>query len=133
MLRMRACGVAPPRLLTCRHLELHVLELRAEGGARRQACASRSAGAHENEIAIGADGEVRVIRSNGVSEHKVGEFPNRGNPNTIVPQSHTFRVPMNPVPANRPVPLRRGMMFGLAAEAWHAEKRAGRRSRRTIR
>lgn len=95
--------------------------------------ASRSAGAHENEIAIGADGEVRVIRSNGVSEHKVGEFPNRGNPNTIVPQSHTFRVPMNPVPANRPVPLRRGMMFGLAAEAWHAEKRAGRRSRRTIR
>lgn len=97
--------------------------------------ASRSAGAHENEIAISADGEVRVIRSNGIPEHKVGEFPNRGNPNSIAPQSHTFRVPMNPVPANRPVPLPHGMMFGVAlngvpfdpgtAEYWQNDPSSG--------
>ena len=31
-------------------------------------------------LAIRADGDTRIIRSNGIPEHGVGEFPNRGKP-----------------------------------------------------
>jgi|MEHZ01.5.fsa_nt_MEHZ011590424.1_2 hypothetical protein len=50
-------------------------------------------------LAICADGDTRIIRSNGIPEHGVGEFPNRGNPNATSPQSHAYRVPMTPVAA----------------------------------
>ena len=97
--------------------------------------ATRSASAHENEVAIRADGDTRIIRSNGIPEHGVGEFPNRGNPNAISPQSHAYRVPMTPVAANRPVPMQRGMSFGVAlngvpfdpgtAEYWENDRSSG--------
>ncbi len=76
--------------------------------------ATRSAGAQDNKVSISTGGGVRLIRSNGIPGHPVGQFPNRGNPNSISEQSHAFRVPMNPVPANRPAPMRRGMNFGVA-------------------
>lgn len=97
--------------------------------------ATRSASAHQNEVAIRADGDTRIIRSNGIPKHDVGEFPNRGNPNAIAPQSHAYRVPMNPVAANRPVPMQRGMSFGVAlngvpfdpgtAEYWQNDRSSG--------
>lgn len=42
-----------------------------------------------------ADGE-RIIRANGIPNHRVGRFPNRGNPNRISAQSHNFRVAAEP-------------------------------------
>jgi len=45
----------------------------------------------------------RVITSNGLPDHKPGTFPRKGNPNTIAAQNHTFRVPLKPVVAERPV------------------------------
>lgn len=41
-------------------------------------------------------GPVRVIESNGIPEHLVGEFPNRGNPHTIEEQRYKFEVPAEP-------------------------------------
>ena len=76
--------------------------------------ATRSAGAQDNKVSISTGGGMRLIRSNGITGHPVGQFPNRRNPNSISEQSHAFRVPMNPVPANRPAPIRRGMNFGVA-------------------
>jgi len=86
-------------------------------------------------LAIRADGDTRIIRSNGIPEHGVGEFPNRGNPNATSPQSHAYRAPMTPVAANRPVPMERGMSFGVAlngvpfdpamAEYWENDRSSG--------
>lgn len=97
--------------------------------------ATRSAGAHENRVSIQTDGDTRLIRSNGIPKHAVGQFPNRENPNAIAPQDNSYRVPLNPVAANRPVPMRRGMNFGVAvngvpfdpgtAEYWRNDRGSG--------
>lgn len=97
--------------------------------------ATRSAGAYENKVSIRSDGDSRMIRSNGIPEHAVGEFPNRGNPNAISEQNNSYRVPLNPVAANRTVPMRRGMNFGVAlngvpfdpgtAEFWRRDPGSG--------
>lgn len=97
--------------------------------------ATRSAGAHENEVSIRTDGDSRLIRANGIPQHAVGEFPNRGNPNAISEQTNAYRVPLNPVAANRPIPMRRGMNFGVAlngvpfdpgtAEFWRRDPGSG--------
>lgn len=49
---------------------------------------------HECEITI--EGDKRVIKSNGIPEHAVGRFPNRGNPNGIQAQNYRYEVPLNP-------------------------------------
>lgn len=38
----------------------------------------------------------RVLEGNGIPEHRVGPFPNRGNPHAIAQQRYLFRVPANP-------------------------------------
>lgn len=76
----------------------------------------------------------RHISSNGIPDHTPGQFPNNRNPNTITPQHHEFRVPLNPKKAPRPTPV--GMMpFGVAingvpfdpsaAEWWNRDPRSG--------
>ncbi|MEQ1859724.1 MAG: YHYH protein [Chthoniobacteraceae bacterium] len=45
----------------------------------------------------------RTIRSNGLPDHTPGEFPRRGNPNRISEQDYTFRVPLKPREAEKPV------------------------------
>ena len=58
------------------------------------------------------DGD-RIIRANGIPEHGVGRFPNRGNPNRIAPQRHEYRVPVKPTRSDRRRPAM-GMPFGVA-------------------
>ncbi|MEN1680270.1 MAG: YHYH protein [Planctomycetota bacterium] len=80
-----------------------------------------------------ADG-YRYVRSSGVPEHKVGRFPNRGNPNPIRPQRYTYRMPLSPVEASRVTPANRAA-FGVAingtpfdpgaAEFWQGDPRSG--------
>lgn len=80
------------------------------------------------------DKRYRYIRSNGIPEHATGRFPNANNPNQIRPQTHRFRMPLHPKPAQRITPLRR-MRFGVAlngvpfdpgtAEAWRDDPRSG--------
>lgn len=55
----------------------------------------------------------RIIQSNGIPDHQPGEFPRRGNPNTMSAQSYSFRVPLEPKMAERPIPSRHAW-FGVA-------------------
>ena len=45
--------------------------------------------------------EERTLESNGIPEHKVGQFPNRGNPHSIAEQRFRFRIPANPQVADQ--------------------------------
>lgn len=42
------------------------------------------------------EGEWRVLSFNAIPNHKVGQFPNAGNPNKISEQSFTVKVPATP-------------------------------------
>ncbi|WP_147676783.1 YHYH protein [Algibacter pacificus] len=42
------------------------------------------------------DGDFRVITTNALPNHETGEFPRKGNPNTISAQSKTYKIPLNP-------------------------------------
>ena len=88
----------------------------------------------ENEIIFKTEGGFRVIQSNGIPDHKPGEFPRRGNPNAIKPQSYTFRVPLHPQAAKAPI-HRGGFWWGVAingvpfepgtGESWNNDMRSG--------
>lgn len=63
-----------------------------------------------------------------------GQFPGRGNPNTISQQKYEFRVPANPKPADKPTPLHmqpfgiavNGVVFDPgAAEWWNGDRNSG--------
>lgn len=65
-----------------------------------------------NRVSITIQGNRRVITANGIPDHATGTFPNRNNPNTIAPQSHSFSVPATPQLANQITPMRG--RFGIA-------------------
>src|SRR4051812_8876380 len=48
-----------------------------------------------NAVSITVEGGFRVIKSNGWPEYAPA-FPRRGNPNTALPQSYPFRMPLKP-------------------------------------
>jgi len=86
------------------------------------------------EVKITVEGGRRVIRANGIPDHPTGPFPGRGNPNTIAPQRHEFRVSARPQWAATPTPT--GMSpFGIAvngvlldpaaAEWWRDDRNSG--------
>lgn len=66
---------------------------------------------YKNEVSIKVEGEKRTITANGIPDHKVGKFPNAGNPNRISPQKYSWSIPVKPTPATRPA---RGNLFGVA-------------------
>ncbi|MCM2369866.1 YHYH protein [Aporhodopirellula aestuarii] len=59
----------------------------------------------KSEVSIEIVGRERIIRANGIPNHKTGVFPNRGNPNRITPQRHEYRVPADPQVADRITPM----------------------------
>ena len=63
-------------------------------------------------VKITIEGELRVIRANGIPAHAVGTFPNTGNPNAIRPQNHEYRIPAKPVAGTERIPAR--PEFGIA-------------------
>src|ERR1051325_6647446 len=97
-------------------------------------CGFSQTGEKDNQVEIVVRGEYRYITANGIPNHRHGDFPNRGNPNTIRAQTYTFRVPANPRIANNLTPL--GMNpFGIAingvpfdpgaAEWWNNDPNSG--------
>ncbi len=90
--------------------------------------------AFPNEVTIKIESSVRIIRSNGIPNHVTGQFPNRGNPNTIGAQQYEFRMPADPKPAAQTTPLRmqpfgvavNGVVFDPgAAEWWNRDRSSG--------
>lgn len=87
-----------------------------------------------NRVSIRERGEYRYIDSNGIPNHKYGQFPNRHNPNRVSAQNYHFRVPLNPDRAARITRLMLGK-FGVgingvpfdpgAAEFWNRNPRSG--------
>ena len=88
----------------------------------------------DSHVEIVVRGDYRYITANGIPNHRHGDFPNRGNPNTIRAQSYTFRVPTKPQLAKQTTPL--GMNpFGVAingvpfdpgaAEWWNNDRNSG--------
>jgi len=49
------------------------------------------------------EGEYLVVESNGIPNHKTGEFPNADNPNSIRQQNLKFYIPLHPKRAERPI------------------------------
>jgi hypothetical protein len=87
-----------------------------------------------HRVRMTTQGGVREISSNGIPDHKPGQFPNRHNPNTIREQRYVFRMTLDPQPGRDPAPL--GMNpFGVAingvpfdpgaAEFWNRNPESG--------
>ena len=85
----------------------------AHQGHEHEPAAAGSRPSLANRVAITLRGDYRHIESNGIPDHAHGDFPNRNNPNRIAEQRHTYRVPLNPVPAVAPIDAG-GMPFGVA-------------------
>lgn len=66
-----------------------------------------------NRVSITIENGYRVFRANGLPDHVPGQFPNRGNPNSIAAQSYTFRVTTKPQTNAAPRDAR-GAWFGVA-------------------
>lgn len=64
--------------------------------------------------------DYRIVTANGVPNHEIGRFPNKGNPNVLSEQSYAFRIPLDPVPPSEPVLTANrvhrdnGFLFGVA-------------------
>tara|TARA_B100000927_G_C16377185_1_gene433937 strand:- start:26 stop:931 length:906 start_codon:yes stop_codon:yes gene_type:complete len=82
----------------------------------------------------------RLIKSNGIPNHKVGKFPNKGNPHFIIPQEYSFKLNLHPKNLKKPYlihqnPTITGLPFGIAvngvmfvpatAEYWNGNKKLG--------
>lgn len=57
-----------------------------------------------NRVSTSTEGNYLVMRSNGIPNHKTGQFPNRGNPNAISEKSYTWRIPLHPQKGASPTP-----------------------------
>ena len=85
-----------------------------------------SRGSYKTEVSITVEGEFRVIKANGIPDHETGQFPGKGNPNTISPQKYDYRVPLHPKVAEKPSPYRmqpfgiavNGVVFDPGAAEW---------------
>jgi len=65
---------------------------------------------HGNQVSITVQGDQRCIVSNGLPDHPTGQFPTRGNPNTISAQNVRLCVPVNPHKNSQPTAVVRGSM-----------------------
>jgi len=67
----------------------------------------------KNKVTSKKIASVRVMEANSIPEHKVGRFPNRGNPHQIRQVKSVYRVARSPKANRRPTPV--GMnLFGVA-------------------
>lgn len=85
-------------------------------------------------VSIRAEGDYRIITSNGIPNHATGPFPNQNNPNRITEQNHSWKVPLKPKQAAKVTPLQlfpfgvgtNGIPFDPgAAEFWNRDFESG--------
>jgi len=85
-------------------------------------------------VMIHEENGQRVIQSNGIASHPMGQFPNRNNPNSISAQNYDLHVSLTPKVAAKPTAAKRAY-FGMAlngvpfepgtAEFWKRDPRSG--------
>ena len=54
-----------------------------------------------SKISITKIDNLRIVESNGIPNHKVGKFPNSGNPHSIKTQKYKFKLPLKPIIAKK--------------------------------
>ncbi|MFM7187232.1 MAG: YHYH protein [Armatimonadota bacterium] len=101
-------------------------------GTRPNVSGKPTVNGETNAVTITVKDGIRTIQSNGIPDHIPGQFPNRGNPNSIRPVSHTYMVPVKPTVATTNG-TGRGALFGVAingipfdpgtAEVWNNDFR----------
>jgi hypothetical protein len=69
--------------------------------------------ASKSRAVIKTQGDKRIVEANGLPDHKPGQFPNRGNPNSISEQKYHFEMPLKPKANDEPKPIDR-VIFGVA-------------------
>jgi hypothetical protein len=67
----------------------------------------------KSKVTLRVDGDHRIVESNGLPGHEVGDFPNRHDPIAVSPQSHQLRMPVEPVRSDQPIPIKM-WWFGVA-------------------
>ena len=67
----------------------------------------------QSSISIKESDDWRYIIANGISQHNVGAFPNRGNPHAIKEQEYHYKLPLKPEITNR-ITSAYGYVFGIA-------------------
>lgn len=87
------------------------------------------------KVSITKNADEIIIKSNGVPNHKTGQFPSRNNPNSISAQDYTFKITAKPQKAPRPTAVKNRMDFGVAlngvpfdpgtAEYWKRDRNSG--------
>lgn len=83
------------------------------GDTTMAAAATAFAAIESNTVRIWQDSVYRYIESNGIPDHATGQFPNRGNPNTISTQQYHYRVLLHPQLTGHIIEMR-GQPFGVA-------------------
>ena len=66
-----------------------------------------------SQVSMEVKDGVRYIKSNGIPNHEVGQFPGIGNPNKISAQSYSWQMPAKPSESSN-AGMRRGTIFGVA-------------------
>ncbi len=66
----------------------------------------------ELSVSIRIDGDQRIITTNTLPNHPIGEFPNPNNPNALRSLDREIRIPLHPQRAQRPT--RAAPEFGVA-------------------
>lgn len=66
-----------------------------------------------NKVLISTNAGFRAIQANGWPDHAPGQFPNRGNPNSLASQTYNFRMTLKPQ-TNAAPRDGRGAWFGVA-------------------
>lgn len=85
-------------------------------------------------VTIRVEGAYRVITTNSLPDHEIGEFPNPNNPNAPRSIEREFKIPLNPERADRRVPSMPEFGVGLngvvfdsgTGEFWTASGERGR-------
>jgi len=73
---------------------------------------------YESEVHIKTDKKYRYITSNSIPSHAVGEFPTRGNPNTISPQDFSYKIPLTPKKTKQLTSVYSGEGFGIGRPSY---------------
>lgn len=82
-------------------------------GAPLRTIPARKSAPGQSQVVENTSGQKRLIRSNGIPEHKVGTFPNSGNPNRIYAQRYQYQIDASPSESNQQTPVP-GFKFGVA-------------------